>query len=250
MKRAIKSSELPSGYLTTTRFNSRINDNNVLEAIELAISEKFPQFDAMMDRQLYLTSGTGWTGTVTEYPEGYYIKLEATRSEFVAFVSGDHVIRKPSNLKDPIGEYIVSGDKGHVEFISSKRTPKSSYTRPWSAAEQKRAQEISDMLLSYLRKDDIYDTESEEVYSRELGSDYGVREGTEVAIDKSHVVYAKSYDEDGNRVKRGAKVPGTVHYTVGIGGEILDENVIGYKTLEDAKHALFLELEAMKKANH
>lgn len=120
MKRVIKvNAELPAGYLKTNRFNSRISDNNVLEAIEIAISQKFNQFQSFMDRQMYLTSGTGWTGTVDQYEDGYYIQLEATRSQFNAFVSGDTVIRKPVNPGKKVASYRVSGDAGHVEFISS-----------------------------------------------------------------------------------------------------------------------------------
>lgn len=118
MKRVIKASELPAGYLQTTRFNSRINDNNVLEAVEIAIAEKFDQWEKTMDRQFYLTSGTGWQGTVTAYPEGYYIQIDVTRGGFQAFVEGDHVIRKPRVLSDPIGTYSISGDKGHVQYVS------------------------------------------------------------------------------------------------------------------------------------
>ena len=121
MKRVIKASELPAGYLQTTRFNSRINDNNVLEAIEIAIAEKFYQWEKTMDRQFYLTSGTGWQGTVTAYPEGYYIQIDVTRGGFQAFVEGDHVIRKPRVLSDPIGTYSISGDKGHVQYVSKLR---------------------------------------------------------------------------------------------------------------------------------
>lgn len=119
MKRYIISTEVPAGYLKTNRFNSKISDNNVLEAIEIAISQKFDQFDKFIDRQYYLTSGGGWTGIVDQYEEGYYIQLEATRANFNAFVSGDSVIRKPVHLSEKQATYNVSGDAGHVEYISS-----------------------------------------------------------------------------------------------------------------------------------
>ena len=246
MKRYIKSAELPSGYLKTNHFNSRINNTSVLEAIELAISLKFDQFDKMMERQMYLTSGTSWAGNVTEYLEGYYIQLEATRSSFQAFVSGDDVIRKPAKLSDPIGEYQVSGDAGHVQWISPMREVKTKL-KPWSSSEQRRAEEISNLVWPYLRNDQFYETTYTVVYQAEIGEEYGVREGTEVVIAREQVVYAQNWDENDNRVKKGKAIPGTVHYTVGIYGEILDENLIGYKTFEDAKHALDLELDRMKK---
>ena len=86
------------------------------------------------------------------------------------------------------------------------------------------------------------------MYSTEIGKDYGVREGTECAVFREQVIYAQNWDESDNRVKQGSAVPGTVYYTVSINGEILDENIIGYKTYNDAKHALDLELARMKKA--
>ena len=246
MKRYIKSAELPGGYLKTNQFNSRINDNNnVLEAIEIAIASKFDQFGKMIDRQMYLTSGTSWEGKVTEYPEGYYIQLEATRSSFQAFVSGDSVIRKPMKLSAPVGQYDVSGDAGHVQWISPMK-PVKIKLKPWSAAEQLRAQQISEKVYPYLVSQ-FYDTTFSEVYTDEIGEEYGVREGTEVEILREQVIYAQNWDESDNRVKKGAVIPGTVHYTVGINGEVLDENLIGYKTFDDAKHALDLELDRMKK---
>ena len=130
MKRVVRASELPPGYLTTTRFNSRINDNNVLEAVEIAIAEKFDQWEKTMDRQFYLTSGTGWRGEVIQYPEGYYVKVEVTRGGFQAFVEGDHVIRKPVRLSEPIGKFDIQGDKGHVEFVSRNHLEKKPAQEP------------------------------------------------------------------------------------------------------------------------
>ena len=116
---------LPAGYLKTTRFNApsiKTDDQkNVLEAIEIAIAEKFKQFDAFCDRQFYLTSDSAWSGKVDVYPEGYYIQLEATRANFNAFVFGDRVIRKPRILGDKIATYQVSGNRGQVEWMSKGR---------------------------------------------------------------------------------------------------------------------------------
>ncbi len=248
MKRYIRSAELPPGYLKTNRFNSRLNgNNNVLEAIEIAISLKFDQFDRMLDRQMYLTSGTSWSGKVTEYPEGYYIELEATRSSFQAFVAGDSVIRKPTRLSDPVGQYDVQGDAGTVQYISPMR-PVKVKLKPWSAAEQKRAEEISSRIYDYLINPDFYDIEYKEVYNANVGEGYGLPASAEATIDRSWIVYTTDRTEDGKRIKKGKAVPGTVHYTVGIYGEILDENIIGYMTYDDAKHALDLELARLKSA--
>ena len=121
----VTGSEMPDGYLRTTRLSTpsiKTDDQrNALEAFELAISQKFKQFDDFMNRQAYLTSESSWTGYIEEYPEGYLIKLEGTRSGFNAFVSGDSVIRKPVRLSDMIGYYDVSGNEGQMYFMSRRR---------------------------------------------------------------------------------------------------------------------------------
>ena len=72
----------------------------------------------MNEITLHLTSDSFWQDVIEEYPEGYYIKLSATRSGFQAFVQGDFVIRKPRNLGDRIAYYEVEGNRGLVEFMS------------------------------------------------------------------------------------------------------------------------------------
>ena len=68
MKRLIRSSQMPAGYLKTTRITTpsiKTDDQrNALEALEIAISEKFAQFDAFMSRQTYLTSAGSWRGVI------------------------------------------------------------------------------------------------------------------------------------------------------------------------------------------
>ena len=125
MKRYIRTSDIPDGYLRTTRFSTpsiRTDDQrNALEALETAITEKFDQFDKMNEITLHLTSDSFWQGVIEEYQEGYYIKLSATRSVFQAFVQGDSVIRKPRNLGNRISYYDVKGNRGTVEFMSKAR---------------------------------------------------------------------------------------------------------------------------------
>ena len=125
MKRWIHASEIPNGYLKTSKFTApsiRTDDQrNALEALEIAITEKFKQFDTMCDIQFHLTSEASWTGYIDEYPEGYYIRLEATRSGFQAFVQGDVVIRKPRKLSEKIGTYEVEGTAGRVDWMSRRK---------------------------------------------------------------------------------------------------------------------------------
>ena len=121
----IYANEMPDGYLKTTRFTTpsiKTDDQrNALEALELAISEKFAQFDRMCDITFNLTSEAHWDGVIDEYEEGYYIQLFGTRSSFNAFVSGDLVIRKPRNLSEKIGSYKVEGYNGTVDYMSRRR---------------------------------------------------------------------------------------------------------------------------------
>lgn len=59
---------------------------------------------------------------IEEYDEGYYIKLEGTRSSFQAFVLLDGgVVRKPRVLSEMIGYYNVEGRSGTVEHMSRRR---------------------------------------------------------------------------------------------------------------------------------
>lgn len=118
--------EMPAGFLKTSRFTAPSittdEQRNALEALELAISQKYKQFDSMLDRQMYLTSDTAWTGTIDVYDEGYYIDLLATRASFAAFVQGDKVIRKPRNLSPMRGWFSVEGNAGTVYYMSKIRT--------------------------------------------------------------------------------------------------------------------------------
>ena len=113
---------MPNGYLRTTKFTTPSiktdAQRNVLEAFELAVSQKFKQFDTMNDITCHLTSDCFWQGEVYEYEKGYYIQLNGTRSSFVAFVAGDMVIRKPRNAGLFLHRYSIEGRNGLVEFMS------------------------------------------------------------------------------------------------------------------------------------
>lgn len=121
----VTASELPAGYLRTTRFSTpsiKTDDQrNALEAFEVAVANKFDQFDKFMERQMYLTSDSSWSGYIEVYPEGYYVSLEGTRSSFQAFVSKDLTIRKPRKLSPMEGYYDVNGNAGQVYYMSSLR---------------------------------------------------------------------------------------------------------------------------------
>lgn len=125
-KKITSDEELPAGYLETTRFTTPYiktdDQRNALEALEIAIAEKYRQFKTMCDIQFHLTSDASWRGTIDEYPEGYYIVLEVTRAGFQAFVSGDQVIRKPRKLSPKVRTYDVAGTNGRVDYLRSRRS--------------------------------------------------------------------------------------------------------------------------------
>ena len=139
------------------------------------------------------------------------------------------------------------GSQTEQKFVDQR----SADLKEWSAAEQKRTDETSKMVDRYLNAGgewgEYYDTVGEEVFSQELSNaEYGLRDGIEATITKEYFIYNHNYDENDKRVKMGKKVTGSTYYTVGIDGEVLDENVGGYKTYADAKHALDLELDWRK----
>lgn len=118
--------EMPAGFLKTSKFTAPSiktdEQRNALEAFEIAVTEKYKQFESLLDRQFQLTSDTAWYGTITQYEEGYYINIEATRSSFSAFVQGDTVIRKPRNLRPAICSFDVEGRDGTLSWMSKRRT--------------------------------------------------------------------------------------------------------------------------------
>lgn len=142
------------------------------------------------------------------------------------------------------------GSIGNTNTATTFVYTRSSDIKEWSFAEENRTQETSRMILDYENAGgewrEFYDTDGEEVFTQELGAEYGTRTGVEAQITKEWFFYNRNWDENDRRVKQGKKVAGSTFYSVSINGEILNENVAGYKTLADAKHALQLELDYMK----
>ena len=64
----------------------------------------------------------------------------------------------------------------------------------------------------------------------------------ELVIDKNWVVNAGQFNENGRRVAKGKKIPNTTYYVVADDGMVIDENVLGYGTLKDARHAAMIYL--------
>lgn len=131
----------------------------------------------------------------------------------------------------------AGGNSAPAEKAPFKYVPT---VKPLSPAEEKRTQDMHEKLRDWLFAGDdgefmeYYDYgDSKEVYKGDVA-------GEEVIIYKTHLVYADNRDENGKRVKEGKAVTGSTHYTVSVNGNDLDENIYGYKTFDDAKHALDL----------
>ena len=120
-------------------------------------------------------------------------------------------------------------------------------SKPFSAAEQKRTDAINDKLKNYLFIDgeygEVYEEEGiDEVEKYEVYNPWKKRD-TELTIYKNHLVYATNYDENDRRVKQGKAIPGTIYYDVAEDGDVIDENLIGYATLDDARHAAMIYMK-------
>lgn len=112
-------------------------------------------------------------------------------------------------------------------------------TTPWSADEEARTQECSKRIYD-MREDLGWDDTEEdgdavEVYTFDIPS----RKQTDVTISKSYLEKV-SYDRNGEKYTR---IPNTTFYTVDDYGMIIDENVIGYATLPDARHAAMIYIK-------
>lgn len=109
-------------------------------------------------------------------------------------------------------------------------------TTPWSAEEEARTQECSKRIYD-MREDLGWDDTDEdgdavEVYTFDLPN----RKETEVTISKCYLQKV-GHRYNGETYTR---IPYTTFYTVDDYGMIIDENVVGYATLADARHAAML----------
>ena len=142
-------------------------------------------------------------------------------------------------------------DSDELTWVKMLRTEKAQNLKPWSSAEKKRSDEISEVIYNLEHAGDewceFYDYgDGEEVKVIEFAPPTCKK--TEVCIYKNWLVYAKNWDENDNRVKRGARVKGTTYYDVADDGDVINENYIGYKTLADAEHAaeIYMQYEIQK----
>lgn len=168
-----------------------------------------------------------------------YDRLDSDERTWVEALRAERIEEQQSQKERQIEQA-----KAQADVLNNKEDK----LKPWSKAEQKRTEEISKKIHQLYNAGEsfaeYYDTDGEDVYTQTLSKEeYGFRDGTEATITKEWFIYAQNWDENDRRVKKGKRVTDSTFYTVGIDGEILDENVLGYKTFADAKHALDLELD-------
>lgn len=125
--------------------------------------------------------------------------------------------------------------------------------KDWSKAEEKRSEETSQMIDKYHRAGGEWDEYYEENFVEEIETityydEWRGREH-EISISKMNFTYVHNWDENDNRVKRGKAVTGSTFYSVGEDGDSIDDSVLGYKTLADARHAVELYMDREKKHN-
>lgn len=116
--------------------------------------------------------------------------------------------------------------------------------KPWTNAEKKRTEDISQQLFNkcYRTGDDneFYEEDTvAEVEKLEFPQVTNFKE-SEITIHSNQLIYTKSWDENDRYVKKGGRVQGTTYYTVADNGDVIDENYMGYKTKEDARHAAMI----------
>lgn len=121
--------------------------------------------------------------------------------------------------------------------------------KEWSAAEEKRATEMSKYVSDKIRTGEFQEfyeeNPVEELSKIELPGE-GVFNDDEISITKMNLVYAQNWDENDRRVKQGKAVTGSTYYVVQTDNGSIDENHFAYKTKADAEHAMNLYVDEHK----
>ena len=112
-------------------------------------------------------------------------------------------------------------------------------SKPWSQEEEARTDECSNKLREIM-EDYGYDNIDEESDTVEYYNCYfpGIK-STDVTICKCRLA-KKIYSQRGETTQ---PIPRTTYYTVDDDGWIIDENVVGYATLADARHAAMIYIQ-------
>lgn len=110
-----------------TKLEMEKSESDAIVAFDNMVTQKTSQFKNMLDRQFSLTSGTGWTGTITQYSSGYYSEIDVTRGKFSAFVDNSgKVVKKPTGEKlgALIDTFEVSGDGIEINRLRGRAASK------------------------------------------------------------------------------------------------------------------------------
>lgn len=130
------------------------------------------------------------------------------------------------------------------EKFTYERSPE---IKEWSAAEEKRTNEVSKYVFEKVFRTGDYqefyeENIVEEIARVEIPGDV-IYKDDEISITKMNLIYAQNWDENDHRVKRGKPLTGSTYYTVQTEDGAIDENQFAYKTKADAEHAMRLYLD-------
>lgn len=122
--------------------------------------------------------------------------------------------------------------------------------KEWSAAEEKRSNEMSKYVNDKLRAGDgdfgeYYEEHGVETLSKIAIPGDSIFNDDELTITKMNIIYAQDWDENERRVKQGKAVTGSTYYVVETMDGSIDETNFAYKTKADAEHAAKLYLDRL-----
>lgn len=133
------------------------------------------------------------------------------------------------------------------EKFTYERSPE---IKEWSAAEEKRSNEMSKFVSDKISRtgdfQEFYEENVvEEITRIEIPGDSNYKDN-EISITKMNLVYAQNWDENDRRVKKGKAITGSTYYVVQDDNGSIDEAQFAYKTKADAEHAMRLYLDREK----
>lgn len=178
--------------------------------------------------------------------------IKGTEQEVVVLYNTDNISDNDFDIAYKSGQ-ITSLVKGGLAVIVDKDTAinlaDKERVKDWSESERRRTEEINRKIIELKNAGDCFEEFYEESEAEIVGTfefnGCGVYKDCEINIYKQHLVYARNRDENGMKVTKGKRVPGTTFYDAAADGDIIDEECIGYKTYKDAEHAVQLYISNM-----
>ena len=130
--------------------------------------------------------------------------------------------------------------KRYIKAATATKEPNLALgAKPWTRDEQVRTESITRKIIDI--RDDLgwEDTDEDGDIVEVYNFYYPGIKNTDVTISKCYLQKVK-HTVNG-QVK--TKIPGTINYQVDDDGWVIDENVVGYATLPDARHAAMIYMK-------